>query len=158
MVHIERKSQVPHAIDMLLCHQSNLWPQLHSMGHMFWQKSCFMCWNIRKCSSHNLWICLPPKWLTYPSKRSTSCIKNTLKADPQSSNMFALNTVTVWRTICLEPHQNTRKHFFAVRLAMLTPKWSTCPGRKSTSCFDNVLRHYRCNLQLLLHQVGRIFW
>jgi hypothetical protein len=125
---------------------------------MFWRNSYFMCWNIRGCSVHNLWICLPPKWFAHPSRRSTSCFKNTLKVDPQSSNMFTLNTATAWQIIFLKLHWNTRRHLAATRLAMLTPKWSTCPGRKSTSCFDTVLRHYFNNLQLLLHKAGRIFW
>lgn len=83
---------------------------------------------------------------------------NTPKVNLQSSNIFALSTLTAWQIIRLILQQNNRKNSAIIWLVMLTPKWSTCPGRKSPSCFDNILRCHLCNLQLHLHKVGHILW
>lgn len=125
---------------------------------MSWRKSCFMCWGIRKRLVHNLWRSKPPKWSTNPSKTSTSCIwiPSTLIHNLQIC--LTQSTGAIWYIIYLESSQETRRNPLINRLVLLTPKWSAIPGGKSTSCFDNILRCHRRNLQLLLHWAGRIPW
>jgi len=81
-----------------------------------------------------------------------------LHANPQSSDRLTLSTFAAWQISYLQLSQNTREYSLTIWVAMLAPKWSTCPCKTSASCFNNTLRCHCCNLRQFLHKAECLPW
>jgi len=93
---------------------------------------------------------LTPKWSAWRDKSSASCCQTSRNViaifDYDCTKCIAhsgVNPTSCFGTSEDEPPQS---------LALLTPKWSTRPGERSTSCFKALVKPV-CNLRISNHKM-----